>query len=186
MRQQCGGPVTIHRLESENQSLSNRSFCQKIGTPASLREERGAVLCRGRRELEYCGDPPMSTLYHILGLPKGANHEQVKAAFRTRARRFHPDVNAGNAAAEERFKEVSQAYETLADPTARAAYDRALVCRAAGCGGGDGRLPRPQPQPSRCIARARRSDELMGLVLLGRGKGGSAWLPSRLCTHRRD
>jgi curved DNA-binding protein CbpA len=73
----------------------------------------------------------MSTLYHILGLPRGANHEQVKAAFRTLARRFHPDVNAGNAAAEERFKEVSQAYETLADPAARVAYDRALVCRAA-------------------------------------------------------
>jgi curved DNA-binding protein CbpA len=55
----------------------------------------------------------------------------VKAAFRTLARRFHPDVNAGNDAAERRFKEVSQAYETLADPGARAAYDRALVCRAA-------------------------------------------------------
>jgi curved DNA-binding protein CbpA len=73
----------------------------------------------------------MSTLYHTLGLPKGANHEQVKGAFRILARRFHPDVNAGNAAAEERFKEVSRAYETLADPAARAAYDRALVCRAA-------------------------------------------------------
>ena len=73
----------------------------------------------------------MSTLYRILGLPQGASHEQVKTAFRSLARRFHPDVNTGNAAAEERFKVVSQAYETLADPDARAAYDRALVCRAA-------------------------------------------------------
>src|SRR5262249_4630374 len=73
----------------------------------------------------------MSTLYHVLGLPEGASHEQVKTAFRTLARRFHPDVNAGSDAAEQRFKEVSQAYETLADPGARAAYDRALVCRAA-------------------------------------------------------
>jgi curved DNA-binding protein CbpA len=73
----------------------------------------------------------MSTLYHILELPQCASHEQVKAAFRTLARRFHPDVNAGNDAAEQRFKEVSQAYETLVDPRARAAYDRALVCRAA-------------------------------------------------------
>jgi curved DNA-binding protein CbpA len=73
----------------------------------------------------------MSTLYHALGLPQGASHEQVKAAFRALARRFHPDVNAGNNAAEQRFREVSQAYETLADPRARAAYDRALVCRAA-------------------------------------------------------
>src|SRR5262245_55067040 len=77
-----------------------------------------------------CGDVPMSTLYHDLGLSEGASHEQVKAAFRRLARRFHPDVNAGNAVAEQRFKEVSQAYETLADPDARAAYDRALVCRA--------------------------------------------------------
>ena len=73
----------------------------------------------------------MSTLYHILGLSQGASHEQVKAAFRTLARRFHPDVNARNDAAEQRFKEVSQAYVTLADPGARTAYDRALVCRAA-------------------------------------------------------
>jgi curved DNA-binding protein CbpA len=73
----------------------------------------------------------MSTLYHVLGLPQGASHEQVKVAFRALARRFHPDVNAGSDAAEQRFKEVSGAYETLADPSARAAYDRALVCRAA-------------------------------------------------------
>jgi curved DNA-binding protein CbpA len=73
----------------------------------------------------------MSTLYHVLGLSESASHAQVKVAFRTLARRFHPDVNAGSDAAESRFKEVSQAYETLADPGARAAYDRALVCRAA-------------------------------------------------------
>ena len=73
----------------------------------------------------------MSTLYDILEVPQGASHEQVKVAFRTLARRFHPDVNAGNEAAEQRFKEVSHAYETLVDPGAREAYDRALVCRAA-------------------------------------------------------
>jgi hypothetical protein len=70
----------------------------------------------------------MSTLYQILGLQQGANQQQVKAAFRTLARRFHPDVNSGDQAAEQRFKEVQDAYETLADPGARAAYDRALVC----------------------------------------------------------
>ena len=73
----------------------------------------------------------MSTLYHIMGLSQDASREQVKAAFRTLARRFHPDVNMRDGAAEQRFKEVSQAYVTLADPDARAAYDRALVCRAA-------------------------------------------------------
>lgn len=43
MRQQYGGPVTIHRRESENQTVANRAFCHQIGTPASLRKERGAV-----------------------------------------------------------------------------------------------------------------------------------------------
>jgi curved DNA-binding protein CbpA len=69
------------------------------------------------------------TLYHILGLSQDASREQVKAAFRSSARRFHPDVNRRNDAGEQRFKEMSQAYATLADPEARAAYDRALVCR---------------------------------------------------------
>jgi DnaJ domain len=72
----------------------------------------------------------MSTFYHVLGLDQDASHEQVKAAFRKLAVRFHPDVNAGNDDAEQRFKEVNQAYETLADPDTRAAYDRALVVRA--------------------------------------------------------
>jgi curved DNA-binding protein CbpA len=71
----------------------------------------------------------MRTLYQILGLPRGASQQQVRTAFRTLARRFHPDVNAANPTAEQHFKEVNRAYETLADPAARAAYDRALVCR---------------------------------------------------------
>jgi curved DNA-binding protein CbpA len=71
----------------------------------------------------------MGTLYQVLGLPRGANQQQVKAAFRSLARRFHPDVNAGDETAVQRFKEVNSAYETLANPEARAAYDRALVCR---------------------------------------------------------
>jgi curved DNA-binding protein CbpA len=74
----------------------------------------------------------MRTLYHILGVPQGANEQQVKVAFRMLARRFHPDVNSGDEAAEQRFKEVNQAYETLGDPATRAAYDRALVIRQEG------------------------------------------------------
>src|SRR5690606_22012606 len=69
----------------------------------------------------------MSTLYQTLGLSQGADREQIKAAFRKLARCFHPDVNASNATAEKRFKELSAAYNTLMDPNARAAYDRALL-----------------------------------------------------------
>ena len=71
----------------------------------------------------------MSTLYQVLGLSRGASEQQLKAAFRVLARQFHPDVNAGDHSAEQRFKEVNDAYHTLADPGTRAAYDRALVCR---------------------------------------------------------
>src|SRR5262249_29168844 len=70
-----------------------------------------------------------STLYQVLGLSRGASEQQLKAAFRVLARQFHPDVNAGDHSAEQRFKEVNDAYHTLADPGTRAAYDRALVCR---------------------------------------------------------
>ena len=73
----------------------------------------------------------MSSLYEILGLPRSTNEQQIKAAYRTLARRFHPDVNADDETAEQRFKEVSRAYETLGDPQARAAYDRDLARRRA-------------------------------------------------------
>lgn len=71
----------------------------------------------------------MSTLYQTLGLPQGADRQQVKTAFRKLARCFHPDAKPSDAAAEQRFKELSAAYRTLMDPDARAAYDRALVRR---------------------------------------------------------
>ena len=74
----------------------------------------------------------MRTLYQVLELPQSANEQQVKVAFRMLARRFHPDVNAGDQTAEQRFKEVNQAYKTLVDPATRAAYDHALVCRRQG------------------------------------------------------
>jgi len=64
--------------------------------------------------------------YKVLGVASGAEPEQVKAAFRRLAKSSHPDVNAGDAAAETRFKEVNQAYEILTDPERRAGYDLGL------------------------------------------------------------
>lgn len=61
--------------------------------------------------------------YKILGLDRNAGSDEIKRAYRKLARKFHPDVSK-EANAEERFKEVSEAYEALSDPEKRAAYDQ--------------------------------------------------------------
>lgn len=63
--------------------------------------------------------------YKILGVPENAGKDQIKKAYRKLARKYHPDVNAGNSESEERFKEISQAYEVLSDDKKRAEYDQA-------------------------------------------------------------
>ncbi len=62
--------------------------------------------------------------YKILGVGKNASEEEIKKAYRKLARRYHPDRNAGDKQAEERFKEISQAHDVLSDPEKRKAYDR--------------------------------------------------------------
>lgn len=69
-------------------------------------------------------DTRMSDLYGVLGVPRTASAAEVKHAFRQAARRYHPDAAGGADAA--RFTEVHAAYETLADPAARRAYDETL------------------------------------------------------------
>ena len=65
----------------------------------------------------------MSHLYRVLGVPQGADCIQIKSAYRKMAKGCHPDLHGGSEHAELRFKEVCSAYETLANPAARAAYD---------------------------------------------------------------
>jgi curved DNA-binding protein len=66
---------------------------------------------------------PQRDLYEILGVPRTATSEEIKKAYRRLAKQHHPDVNPGNKAAEERFKEVTAASEVLSDEKRRKLYD---------------------------------------------------------------
>ncbi len=77
----------------------------------------------------------MSNLYDTLGLKKGASQDEIKKAYRKLARQYHPDTNAGDKAAEERFKEVQTAYDVLSDEEKRKAYDRYGSTNGRGPGG---------------------------------------------------
>ena len=83
--------------------------------------------------------------YEVLGVSRGASDEEIKKSYRKLAVKFHPDKNPGDKSAEEKFKEIGEAYEALSDSQRRAAYDqyghaafdpRARPSRAGGFGGG--------------------------------------------------
>jgi molecular chaperone DnaJ len=106
-------------------------------------------------------------LYKVLGVTKNASAEELKQAHRKLVRKYHPDRNPGDEAAEERFKEIQAAYDVLSDPEKRKQYDRGTGPFAAGPGGGGF-------SPSDFGAFSDILSNLFGQATGGRAGGGGA------------
>jgi DnaJ-class molecular chaperone len=102
--------------------------------------------------------------YDVLGLARTATEDEVKKAFRKLARKYHPDVNPGDKTAEEKFKELNEAYEVLSDPEKRKRYDQLGANWKAGADF--------TPPPDWAREGARPGFDFSEIFGEGRGPGG--------------
>ena len=139
-------------------------------------------------------DMPERDYYNILGLQRSASRDEIRKAYRKLARKYHPDINPGNKEAEEKFKDVSVAYEALSDPEKRKIYDE--FGEAGLASGFDAEKARSYQQWRQQSSRAGASgassgfsfnmDDLSdlfgglgGVGGVGRGRSGSPTGPAR-------
>jgi molecular chaperone DnaJ len=109
--------------------------------------------------------------YEVLGVSRGASAEELKAAYRRKAKELHPDRNSDNPRAEAQFKEVNEAYDTLKDADKKAAYDRYGHAAFEGMGARGGSRGGFQ-QGDFASAFSDVFDDLFGDIMGGRGGGG--------------
>jgi molecular chaperone DnaJ len=119
--------------------------------------------------------------YKVLGVPKDAPAADVKKAYRKLARKYHPDANKGDAAAEEKFKEISEAYDVLSDEKRRKEYDEARSLFGGGFrpGGAGGNFPFDLGDLLNNGGAAGGIGDLFGGIFNRGGRTGTAQSPGR-------
>ncbi|SNR38647.1 molecular chaperone DnaJ [Puniceibacterium sediminis] len=111
--------------------------------------------------------------YDVLGLKKGASPEEIKKAYRGKAKELHPDRNSDNPKSEDQFKEANEAYEVLKDENKKAAYDRyGHAAFEGGMGASAGRPGGAAGQGDFASAFSDVFDDLFGDFMGGNGRGG--------------